>query len=97
MPLYDFRCDVCGRTLVDHYRSMGQIEMLDLPECCSKVMEIHWAPRSYKPFPSFTTTNIDGTPREINSLHEIRKLEKQHEKTKLCWEPGSFNSKYGDL
>ncbi len=88
---------MCGRILADHYRSMGQIEMLDMPECCSQPMEIHWAPRSYKPFPSFVTTNIDGKPIEIGSLQQIRKLEKEHEKTKLCWEPGSWNSKYGDL
>lgn len=93
MPYYQFECQNCGLR-VEFFSS---IEAKSTPVCdCGEMVEV-WEPRKHKPFPAFVTTHIDGKPREITSLHEIRQLEKAHERTKLCWEPGSYDSKHGEL
>ena len=39
----------------------------------------------------------DGKPMEITSLHQSRRLEKERERSKFCWEMGSYDSShYGD-
>jgi len=97
MIRHDFECLKCGAILEDQPVDSTNIDDIRCEECSQK-MEVLYRTKTYKPFPAFTTSNIDGKPREITSLHQIRKLEKANEHKKLVWEPGSYNSlKYGDL
>ena len=96
MPRYDVQCDKC-KEVMEVICASEEIDSFGLNCPCGGVAKLAWLPKAYKPFPAFVTKNIDGKPQEITSLHQIRKLEKANEHKKLCWEPGSYNSKYGDL
>lgn len=94
MPYYSFECEPCNMRL-SFFCSIAELERG--VECAEHgPMTQLWEPTFYKPFPAFTTTHIDGVPTEITSLSQIRRLEKQREATKFCWEPGSYDSRYGD-
>lgn len=95
MPAYTFECDQCHLQL-DVFMTLTELERCGAPECAEHgPMDYVWEPRKHKPFPAFTTTHVDGKPMEITSLHQIRKLEKEREGRKFCWEPGSYDSRYG--
>lgn len=93
MPYYTFECQGCGLRI----RFFSSISQKSTPVCdCGEMVEF-WEPSNYKPFPAFTTTNVNGRPLEITSLQQIRKLEKESGSRNLVWEPGSWNSKHGEL
>ena len=51
------------------------------PECPKCENYMVWDPTaSHKthPFKSFITTHVDGTPKEITSLHELRQVERRY-------------------
>ena len=97
IPRYDFECDLCG-WITESDQPSADIDhtVLLCPECGGSA-RLTWLPNHRKPFPSFVTTHITGKPLEISSLQQIRHLEKARESTKFCWEPGSFDTKHGDL
>ena len=97
MPFYRFECEPC-RFSFEVYMSIADYDLFGPPECEEHGPMAHvWESHRYRPFPSFTTTHVDGKPMEITSLHQIRRLEKEREGSKFCWEIGSYDSShYGD-
>jgi len=97
MPTYKFECEPCQFRL-EVYMPLSMLDQFGPPECEEHgPMQYVWELNKTRPFPAFTTTHVDGKPLEITSLHQIRKLEKERERSKFCWEMGSYDSShYGD-
>lgn len=102
MPLYNFQCD-CGFWKYDVMVPMAQVNNhLELCTACGHRMEMMWwdSRTNNRPFPAFVTNHLstlEGKSLEITSLQQIRQLEKKYEDRKLIWEPGSYDSNYGDM
>lgn len=80
MPLYPFKCSSCGRE-DDVFCLPSEIDAY-VPSCCNKDMEYDWAGlrRKHVPFKAFATQHILGpnkAPLEIDSMHTLRRIEKQ--------------------
>lgn len=101
MPTYDYKCPDCG-TSTELFLKLAEYEKNPTPPCdrCGTPMEQTFGRSAHvDSFPEITTNHlkhITGGPVTFNSLHEIRKFEKQHEDRGLIWELGSFDNKeYG--
>jgi len=99
MPLYDFDCPNCEERVIDEYITCDEImDHVQLCPICKT--EMAYDPRrrqrkSFVPFIAEHLTRLEGKPVLIESLHQLRKLEKKHEDQQLCCEAYSYDSKYG--
>ena len=105
MPLYDFVCGQCDHVHVDTYVSLA--DFTTHHERCSRCFEANSmdvdlrrkgkrSTRAIK-FPEFTlhhTRRLDGAPegREIRSLHDVRRFEKDHQDSQVCVEAFSYDT-----
>lgn len=100
MVLYDIQCNQCLATK-EVFCDSQDIDSFST-ECprCGGLMTVAWLPNNRKPFPAFVTPHLKGynggAPMEINSLHQIRQLEKKYQDRELRWEPGNYDSHYGE-
>jgi len=102
MPLYDFKCDNCGYVLEDEYVHHLEIDgyYTECPVCGIEMERLFTCSSKHQPFKEFTTDHLKhltgGKSITFKSLQEIRKFEKAHEDRNLVWEPGSYDTKYGE-
>ena len=100
MPLYDFACDECNEQRIDVYihntKIIGHTELCT----CGQEMEMSWHKTGghnvFIAFDAVHMTRLAGSPQEITSLADIRKLEKKYESQQLCFDAYSFDGAYGD-
>lgn len=103
MPLHDLLCQTCEATEVNVYVPMEDA-MTFVQTCkCGGPMEFDFRNRTIskrtrsQKFQEFTlhhTTRLDGTRegREIHSLHDIRRFEREHQAEGVCVEAFSYDS-----
>lgn len=86
MPLFDFYCGVCGQVTPDVYRSIAVGAQASPPLHCDRVMA--WIPQvgamdigavKGAGFRGFTTTDGRGQPVHVDSLHTLRRVEREAE------------------
>lgn len=87
MPLHDFRCLKCGAVQRDLYRSVHEGATFDPPTCedCHDGTLMIWIPAlgavdCYEPSDSNTVEDYRGNQVRIESLADIRRLERESEK-----------------
>ena len=79
MPFYQFRCAACGRT-IEHFSPVSELEALESQAvCCDRRMDYDWT-RSvqHRPFRAFVTKHVTGQPLKIDSLAELRRVERDY-------------------
>ena len=84
MPLHDYVCYVCSVRVNDVYRSVedGAVKTPVLcPRCQQRMV---WIPQvgrmdALEPFQRFETTDGRGQPVVIDSLHKLRRIERESE------------------
>ena len=105
MPLYDFICGTCEHVHTNIYVSLD--DFTTHHEQCSNCEEAYSmdvdlrrkgkrSTRAIK-FPEFTlnhTRRLDGSPegREIRSLNDVRRFEKDHQDSQVCVEAFSYDT-----
>ncbi len=105
MPLHDLQCssDACDYTMANVYIPLDKIDAWSEP-CvhCNEPLEFDFRVKvsrntrshKFKEFTLYHTRRLDGArePRKINSLHDIRQFEKEHEDQQVCVEAFSYDS-----
>ncbi len=102
MPISDFICPACGTVHDNVYVRLTDFETHVETCVCSKQMEYDLRRKSPRrtrslKFPEFTlhhTRRLDGSPegREIHSLADVRRFEKEHQDSQVCVEAFSYDS-----
>lgn len=82
MALHDFYCQVCGQVLVDVNVPIAVGARLGAPEHCGR--QTAWIPQvgrmdAYEPFQEFETRDGQNRRVTVDSLHALRKIERQSE------------------
>ena len=82
MPLADYRCETCGRIQPDVYFPSDQGACAHPPVCCDRLMD--WIPAvgamdAYEPGQEFQVRDGRNQLRTVESLREIRKIERESE------------------
>ena len=82
MALHDFYCPACGQVLVDVNVPIEIGARLGAPEHCGRQTE--WIPQvgrmdAYEPFQEFETRDGQNRRVTVDSLHALRKVERQSE------------------
>ena len=95
MPLYDFICHECGTKIYYFARIKDRV----VPVCVAHgdMDQILATGNGHQPFKPFTANHTPDGPVEITSLHDIRRLEKKYQDRDFYWEPGSYDTNYGEL
>ncbi len=107
MPLHDFLCqnDACAQVQTNVYIPMDEIDDL-MPLTClecggnvdfdfrNRTRSRHTRSHKFKEITLYHTRRLDGArePRKINSLHDIRQFEKEHQDQQVCVEAFSYDS-----
>ena len=103
MPIHDFLCLDCGSEQHNLYIPLDQIDIMVIDcEKCGTSMDFDLRNKRNRNtrspnFPEFTlhhTKRLDGSPegREIHSLADIRRFEKEHADSGVCVEAFSYDS-----
>ena len=102
MPINDFVCPACGTIHSNVYVRLTDFDTHVETCACSKQMEYDLRRKGKRncraiKFAEFTlhhTTRLDGTRqgREIHSLADIRRFEKEHQDEQVCVEAFSYDS-----
>ena len=111
MPLHDFLCqnDDCAQVQRNVYIPMDEIDDL-MPLTClecggnvdfdfrDRTRSKHTRSHKFKEFVLHHTTRLDGTRegRQINSLADIRRFEREHQDSNVCVEAFSYDSDRGN-
>ena len=82
MALHDFYCQVCGQVLVDVNVPITIGARLGAPEHCGRPTQ--WIPQvgrmdAYEPFQEFETRDGQNRRVLVDSLHALRKVERESE------------------
>ncbi len=102
MAISDFICPACGTVHENVYVRLTDFET-HVETCeCARVMDYDLRVKTkrntrsmkFKEFRLLHTTRLDGTRqgREIKSLADIRKFEKEHQDSQVCVEAFSYDS-----
>lgn len=78
MPTYQFRCERCGKRR-EFFVPVAELAALEEEtRCCGQRMLYDWTHSvRHRPFRPFTTKHVNGSPMEITSLSQLRRIEKQ--------------------
>ncbi len=102
MAIHDFLCPTCGTTHENVYVPLKDFDT-HVEACgCGKSMDYDLRDRrkrstraiKFKEFTLQHTKRLDGSPegREIRSLADIRRFEKEHEDSGVCVEAFSYDT-----
>lgn len=102
MAIHDFLCPACGTVNENIYVALEDYDTHTETCACGRQMDYDLrsktkrSTRSIK-FPEFTlhhTRRLDGAPegREIRSLHDVRRFEKDHQDSQVCVEAFSYDT-----
>lgn len=102
MAIHDFLCPACGTVHDNVYVALADYETHREICACMCTMDYDLRVKTqrntraikFKEFTLHHTRRLDGTPegREIRSLADIRRFEKEHEDTAVCVEAFSYDS-----
>lgn len=82
MPLHDYQCSHCGAIHFDQYRSVEEGAQAHPPLCCGEPTT--WIPQvgamdAFEPGQEFTVYDGLNQPRLIESLAQMRQIERESE------------------
>jgi hypothetical protein len=102
MAIHDFLCPACGTVYENVYVSLKEFDSHTVTCKCGKEMDYDLRSKTkrncrsikFKEFTLHHTRRLDGTPegREIRSMADIRRFEKEHQDTNVCVEAFSYDS-----
>ena len=72
MPLYEFTCDICGRSLTDIY----EYDNIQIPKCCKKRMRRVFSP--FRTIIDFRSGWDEGLGRYFNTARERNNYIAEH-------------------
>ena len=76
MPIYDLRCEKCGKKLLDEYIPVAD----KLPKCCDQVMRKNPVNIIHPGFPKYglTLDNVDVKPVHFDTRNQLRDYKRKH-------------------
>ncbi len=102
MPISDFICPACGTVEENVYVPLKDFDTFAIACACSSPMEYDLRRKTkrstraikFKEFTLHHTKRLDGSPegREIHSLADIRRFEKEHADQAVCVEAFSYDT-----
>jgi len=103
MPLHDLMCQKCEKVTANIYIPMDEVMGFAQTCECGGDMNFDFRNRTvskrtgshkFQECTLYHTRRLDGTrePRKINSLHDIRMFEKEHQDQQVCVEAFSYDS-----
>jgi hypothetical protein len=102
MAIHDFLCASCGTVEENVYVALKDFDTFFIVCPCGEPMDYDLRSKTkrncrsikFKEFTLHHTRRLDGTPegREIHSLADIRRFEKEHQDTAVCVEAFSYDS-----
>lgn len=102
MAIHDFICPACGTVEENVYVPLADFDTYAIFCACERQMEYDLRSKTkrntraikFKEFTLHHTRRLDGSPegREIRSLADIRRFEKEHQDTQVCVEAFSYDT-----
>ncbi len=102
MAIHDFLCPACGTVYDNVYVPLKEFDSFTVTCACGRDMDYDLRDKrkrntraiKFKEFTLHHTKRLDGSPegREIHSLADIRRFEKEHADEQVCVEAFSYDS-----